>query len=132
MGKLINSLRNSPIKFKLKFQRKPKFNIALDPQNTSNDQIIVRVDTGADVNCMNEKIFLALFPKVKLKWCLHVLQNFGNSAADVQVLGKFQAFLFFKRVKYQNTFVVTDASNSPNLLSHQATFRMGILKACYH
>ena len=30
------------------------------------DHLVVRVDTGADVNCMNEKTFNELFPEVKL------------------------------------------------------------------
>ena len=29
--------------------------------------------------------------------------------------------------KYQNTFIVTDANDCPNLLSYGATFRMGVL-----
>ena len=88
-------------------------------------------DTGADVNCMNETTFRKLFPKVKLDVCPHEIQNFGNSTADISILGQFQTFLLFRGKKYLNTFIVTNANNCPNLLSHGATFRMGVLKPNY-
>ena len=37
----------------------------------------------------------------------------------------------FREEKYLNTFVVTDANDCPNLLSHGATFRMGVLLPNY-
>ena len=55
------------------------------------------------------------------------IQNFGNSVADISILGQFCTYLDFRGVKYQNTFIVTDANDCPNLLSHGATFRMGVL-----
>ena len=33
--------------------------------------------------------------------------------------------------RYEKTFIVTNANDCPNLLSHEATFRMGVLKPCY-
>ena len=36
------------------------------PQETLQAPHVVRVDTGADVNCMNEKTFNELFPEVEL------------------------------------------------------------------
>ena len=57
---------------------------------------VVRVDTGADVNCMNEKTFKRLFPKVKLSVCPHKIQNFGNSIADISILGQFCTYLQFR------------------------------------
>ena len=92
---------------------------------------MVRVDTGADVNCMNEKIFKKLFPKVKLSVCPHEIQNFGNSVADISILGHFCTYLQFRGEKYLNTFIVTNANNCPNLLSHGSTFRMGVLLPNY-
>ena len=92
---------------------------------------MVRVDTGADVNCMNEKTFKKLFPKVKLSVCPHEIQNFGNSVADISILGKFCTYLQFRGEKYLNTFIVTNANKCPNLLSHGATFRMGVLLPNY-
>ena len=55
-----------------------KFPIDVDPRGSYKNHLIVRVDTGADVNCMNEKTFRRLFPKVKLSVCPHEIQNFGN------------------------------------------------------
>ena len=43
-----------------------KFPIDVDPRGPYKHDLVVRVDTGADVNCMNEKTFKRLFPKVKL------------------------------------------------------------------
>ena len=43
-----------------------KFPINVDPRGPYKHHLVVRVDTGADVNCMNEKTFRKLFRKVKL------------------------------------------------------------------
>ena len=108
-----------------------KFPINVDPRGPYKHHLVVRVDTGADVNCMNEKTFKRLFPKVKLSVCLHKIQNFGNSIADISILGQFHTYLQFRGEKYLNTFIVTNAINCPNLLSHGATFRMGVLLPNY-
>ena len=55
-----------------------KFPIDVNPRGPYKDHLVVRVDTGADVNCMNEKTFRRLFPKVKLSVCTYEIQNFGN------------------------------------------------------
>ena len=104
-----------------------KFPIDVDPRGPYKNHLIVRVDTGADVNCMNEKAFRRLFPKVKLSVCPHEIQNFGNSTADISILGQFHTYLQFRGEKYLTTFIVTNADDCPNLLSHGATFRMGVL-----
>ena len=80
---------------------------------------------------MNEKTFRKLFPKVKLSVCPYEIQNFGNSTADISILGLFHTYLQFRGEKYLNTFIVTNANNCPNLLSHEATFRMGVLLPNY-
>ena len=108
-----------------------KFPIDVDPRGPYKHHLVVRVDTGADVNCMNEKTFKRLFPKVKLSVCPHKIQNFGNSVADISILGQFHTYLQFREEKYLNTFIVTNANNCPNLLSHGATFRMGVLLPNY-
>ena len=92
---------------------------------------MVRVDTGADVNCINEKTFNELFPDIQLSVCPHKIQNFGNSVADISVLGQFCTYLEFRCEKYLNTFIVTNANDCPNLLSYGATFRMGELLPNY-
>ena len=88
---------------------------------------MVRVDTGADVNCMNEKTFNEIFPEVQLSVCLHEIQNFRNSVADISIPRQFHSYLEFRSERYLNTFIVTDANDCPNLLSHSTTFRMGVL-----
>ena len=108
-----------------------KFPIDVDPRGPYKHHLVVRVDTGADVNCMNEKTFKKLFPKVKLSVCPHEIQNFGNSVADISILGQFHTYLQFWGEKYQNTCIVTNANDCPNLLSHGATFIMGVLLPNY-
>ena len=108
-----------------------KFPIDVDPRGPYKHHLVVRVDTGADVNCMNEKTFKKLFPKVKLSVCPHEIQNFGNSVADISILGQFCTYLQFRGEKYLNTFIVTNANDCPNLFSHGATFRMGVLLPNY-
>ena len=41
-----------------------KFPTDVNPRGPYKDHLVVRVDTGADVNCMNEKTFRRLFPNV--------------------------------------------------------------------
>ena len=108
-----------------------KFPIDVNPRRPYKDHLVVRVDTGADVNCMNEKTFRRHFPKVKLSVCPYEIQNFGNSIADISILGQFCTYLQFRGEKYLNTFIVTNANDCPNLLSHGATFRMGVLLPNY-
>ena len=108
-----------------------KFPIDLDPRGNYKHHLEVSIDTGADVNCMNEKTFKKLFPEVELSVCPHSIQNFGNSTADVYILGQFRTYLQFRGRKYLNTFIVTNANDCPNILSHGAIFRMGILVPNY-
>ena len=108
-----------------------KFPIDVNPRGTYKHHLEVNIDTGADVNCMNEKTFKKLFPEVDLSVCPHSIQNFGNSTADVYILGQFRTYLKFRGRKYLNTFIVTNANDCPNILSHGAIFRMGILVPNY-
>ena len=64
-----------------------KFPIASHPKGPYKHKIVVRVDTSADVNCMNEKTFNELFREVQLSVCPHEIQNFRNSGADISILG---------------------------------------------
>ena len=108
-----------------------RFPVDVNPRGTYKHHPEVSIDTGADVNCMNEKTFKKLFPEVELSVCPHSIQNFGNSTADVYILGQFRTFLQFRGRKYLNTFIVTNANDCPNILSHGAIFRMGILVPNY-
>ena len=108
-----------------------KFPIDVDARGVYKHHLEVSINTGADLNCMNEKTFKKLFPEVELSVCPHSIQNFGNSTADVYILGQFRAYLQFRGRKYLNTFIVTNANDCPNILSHGAIFRMGILVPNY-
>ena len=101
-----------------------KFPIVRHPRGSYNHYIVVRVDTCADVSCMNEKTFNELFPEVQLSVCPHEIQNFRNSLADISILGQFHTYLEFRGEKYLNIFIVTNANDCLNLLSYGATFRM--------
>ena len=48
-----------------------KFPIDVDPRGPYKHHLVVRVDTGTDVNYMNEKTIKKLFPKVKLSGDLY-------------------------------------------------------------
>ena len=108
-----------------------KFPIVSHPKGPYKHHIVVRVDTGADVNCMNEKTFNELFPEVQLSVCSHEIQNFGNSVADISIQGQFCTYLEYRGGKYLNTFIVTNVNDCPKLLSYGATFRMGVLLPNY-
>ena len=108
-----------------------KFSITTHPKGPYKCHLVVRVDTGADVNCMNEKTFNELFPEVELSVCSHEIQNFRNSVADISILVQFCTYLEFRGEKYLNTFIVTNVNDCPNLLSYGATFRMAVLLPNY-
>ena len=57
------------------------------------------------------------------------MENYGNTA--VKVLGMFHAFLRWKDKVYRQLFYVTDCDRSPNLLSRDAYYILGVLKPCY-
>ena len=114
-----------------------KFPVALDPttlkgNNVDSPQstVLLKADTGADVNLMNRKTFNQLFGDSRaLKPTPIKMENYGNSA--VKVLGMFHAFLRWKDRVYRQLFYVTDCDRSPNLLSRDACYTLGVLKPCY-
>ena len=108
-----------------------KFPMASHPKGPYKHHIVVRVDTGVDVNCMNENTFNEHFPEVQLSVCPHEIQNFGNLIADISIPGQFCTHLELRGEKYLNTFIVTNVNDCPNLLSYGATFRMGVLLPNY-
>ena len=57
------------------------------------------------------------------------MENYGNST--VKVLGMFHAFLRWKDRVYRQLFYMTDCDRSPNLLSRDACYTLGVLKPCY-
>ena len=57
------------------------------------------------------------------------METYGNST--VALLGKFYAFLRWKGRIYRQLFYVTTANASPNLLSRDGCYTLGVLKPCY-
>ena len=118
-----------------------KFPIALEPStlrsnrnnmsSQSTQSVLLKADTGADVNLMNRKTFDQLFGGAKevLKLTPIKMENYGNTA--VKVLGMFHAFLRWKDKVYKQLFYMTDCDRSPNLLSRHACYILGVLKPCY-
>ena len=114
-----------------------KFPVALEPttlkgNNMDSPQptVLLKADTGADINLMNRKTFKQLFGGAKvLKLTPIKMENYGNTA--VKVLGMFHAFLRWKDKVYRQLFYVTDCDRSPNLLSRDVCYILGVLKPCY-
>ena len=90
-------------------------------------KLTLQADTGADANAINQKTFNEVFPDVKLEGFTHVLQNFDNRL--IKPIGSFRCFLRWKGHKYRVKFEVMGI-DTPNLLSRETTFLMGILKKC--
>ena len=90
-------------------------------------KLILQADTGADMNAINRKTFNAVFPDVELEESTHVLQNFDKRL--IKPIGSLRCFLRWKGHKYRVKFEVMGIE-TPNLLSREATFLMGILKKC--
>ena len=116
-----------------------KFPIALDyttlrswieDSTTPPQTVLLKADTGANVNLMNRQMFSQLFDKAKVLQLTPIrMENYGNSA--IKVLGTFYAFLRWKGKVYKQLFYVTDCDRSPNLLSQDACYTLGVLKPCY-
>ena len=90
-------------------------------------KLTLQVDTGADANAINKKTFNEVFPDVELEESTYVLQNFDKSL--IKLIGSFRCFLRWKGHKYRVKFEVMGI-DTPNLLSRETTFLMGILKKC--
>ena len=93
--------------------------------------ILLKADTGADVNLMNKQTFDQLFGQAKdlLKLTPIRMENYGNSA--VKVLGMFHVFLKWKDNVYRQLFYVTNCDWLPKLFSCDACYTLGVLKPCY-
>ena len=90
-------------------------------------KLTLQADTGADMNAINKKTFIELFPDVELEESTQMLQNFDKRL--IKLIGSFRCFLRWKGHKYRVKFEVMGIE-TPNLLSRETTFLMGILKKC--
>ena len=90
-------------------------------------KLTLKADTGADANAINKKTFNEVFPDVELEESTYMLQNFDKRL--IKPIGSFRCFLRWKGHKYRVKFEVMGIE-TPNLLSRETTFLMGILKKC--
>ena len=98
--------------------------------HTNCSTMLLKADTGADVNLMNKQTFNQLFGEAKVLQPTPIrMENYGNTA--VKVLGRFHPFLRWKDRVYKQLFYITDCDRSPNLLSRDACYILGVLKPCY-
>ena len=96
----------------------------------STPSVLLKADTGADVNLINRKTFNQLFDSKVLKPTPIRMENYGN--LTVKVLGMFHAFLRWKEWVYKQLFYVTDCVRSPNLLSRDALLHSGCSQPLLH
>ena len=97
--------------------------------DSMDQKIAMRIDTGGDVNTINRTTFKKLFPNTKLQPSTVILKNFDSSY--IQPMGKFKVFLHWKSKRYRVDIEVMDSTTTPNVLSRESTFCMGILKPCF-
>ena len=90
-------------------------------------KLTLQADTAADMNAINKKTFNEIFPDIELEESTHILQNFDKRL--IKPIGSFRCFLRWKGHKYRVKFEVMGI-DTPNLLSRETTFLMGILKKC--
>ena len=90
-------------------------------------KLTLQADTGADANAINKKTFDQLFSEVELEESTFLLQNFDKWL--VKPIGSFRCFLRWKGHKYRVKIEVM-GTDTPNILSRETTFLMGILKKC--
>ena len=82
--------------------------------NSVNSKVILKIDTGADVNALNRSTFKSLFPQVQLQPSNVILKNFD--ATSIRLLGQFKCFLHWKEKYYYITMEVMDSDETPNIL----------------
>ena len=104
-----------------------EFGCGLTPLSIDR-KLPLQVDTGADANAINKKTFDQLFPEVELEESSFCLQNFDKRL--IRPIGSFRCFLRWKGHKYRVQIEVMN-ENTPNILSRETTFLMGILKKCF-
>ena len=90
-------------------------------------KLTLQADTGADSNAINKKTFDQIFPEVELEESTFLLQNFDKRL--VKPIVSFRCFLRWKGQKYRVKIEIM-GTDTPNILSRETTFLMGILKKC--
>ena len=92
--------------------------------------VLLKADTGADVNLLNFTTFDQIIDdRSILQPSTLSMETYGSSR--VEVLGKFNTFLRWKGKIFRQPFYVTTANSSPNLLSREACYTLGVVRLCY-
>ena len=92
--------------------------------------VLLKADTGADVNLLNSTTFdWIIDDRSILQPSTLRMETYGSSR--VEVLGKFNAYLRWKGKIFRQPFFVTTANSSPNLLSTDACYTLGVVRPCY-
>ena len=112
-----------------------QFSIGTDFKKVKNSQdcstVLLKADTGTDVNLMNTNMFDRIIgDRTVLQLTSLRMEAYGNNT-EFQVLGTFHTFLRWKGQVYRQLFYVTNANASPNLLSRDGCYTLGVLKPCY-
>ena len=93
--------------------------------------VLLKADTGTDVNLLNSTTFNKIIGDRSLLQLTSLrMEAYGNNT-EFQVLGKFHAFLRWKGRIYRQLFYIINANASPNLLSRDGCYTLGVLKPCY-
>ena len=113
-----------------------QFPISIDLQKvrklakTPCSTVLLKADTRADVNLLNSSTFdKTIGDRLLLQPSTLWMEAYGNST--VSILGKFHTFLRWKGRVYKQLFYVMSANASPNLLSRDSCYMLGVLKPCY-
>ena len=96
----------------------------------STPSVLLKADTGADVNLMNRKTFDQLFDSKVLKPTPIRMENYRN--LTVKVLGMFHAFLRWKDRVYKQLFYMTDCDRSPKLVVKGCLLHSGCSQTLLH
>ena len=100
-------------------------------ENSKCPTVLLKADMGADVNLINSNTFDKLIQdRTVLQLTSLRMEAYGNNTA-VTMLEKFHAFLRWKGHVYRQLFYVTNVNTSPNLLSRDSCYTLGVLKPCY-
>ena len=94
-----------------------------------NQKVLLKFDTGSNINCISLGTFQRLFPNKQLNRSTLLLKHYGNW--PVSIIGRFTAFIRWKGKVFCQEFHVTNANSSPNLFSRDACFRMEVLQTCF-
>ena len=93
--------------------------------------VLLKADTGDDLNLLNSTSFDKIIRDRSLLQPTSLrMEAYGNNT-EFQVLEKFHTFLRWKGKIYRQLFYITNVNASPNLLSRDGCYTLGLLKHCY-